>query len=94
MGVDRELAEVLAATLSGQDLLPFMQMLHPTNSMAFRPLPAEMLAILKGSQDYAPVPPGAAPVHMLVESEAGHAVLILYRSRYSGVLYVLAPAAS
>lgn len=92
MSLEQELAGALAAASAGHDVLPFMQAMLDVKAMAFRPLPANMLAILQSSLDYAPVPAGAGPVHMQIESDRGHATLILYRSSHSGLLYVLGPA--
>lgn len=92
MSLERELAGALTTAKAGQDVLPFMQTIHDARTMAFRPLPVDMLAILQNSPDYAPVPAGRGPVHVQIESDSGHATLILYRSRYSGLLYVLGPA--
>lgn len=66
MSLERELADARTAAAAEQDVLPFMQTLHDTGTMAFRPLPGEMLTILQDSPDYVPLPAGAGPVHMQI----------------------------
>lgn len=91
VGLSKELEAVLGRITSGHDVVPFMALMMPTKDVVFRPLPPEMLEILRASPDYASVRPGKQPTWFQIASGADAIELVVYRAETDGVHYVLAP---
>lgn len=87
----KELAGVTDRLRSGHDMLPFMTRLYPAALMRLQPLPREMQELLEESPDYRSPGPGDGPVWLQLASGNDAAELVVYRSRSSGTLYVVAP---
>lgn len=88
---EEELAVIVAQLRAGHDVLPFMTGFHAAGELSFRPLPGDIQAVLEGSPDYRSPEPGRGPVWLQVAGPDEAAELIVYRSRGSGHLYVMAP---
>lgn len=86
-----ELAAVLASLQNQHEVAPFIEGWHGTSGMSFRPLPAEMEAVLRTSHDYSSPEIGAGPVWLLLETDDRHGQLVVYRAEADAKLYVLAP---
>jgi len=87
----KELAGITDRLRSGYDMLPFMTGLYPAGVMQFQPLPCEMQGLLEATPDYRPPSPGEGPVWLQLSSGNDSAELVLYKTRVSGALYVVAP---
>jgi len=87
-----ELASVLNRIRKEHDIAPFLQQLHSTATMAFEPMPDEMLAIVAGSADYSELLPGSPPMWLQIAADNESAELVIYRAQTDGTLYLLAPA--
>lgn len=90
-GLRKELDAVLNHVTGGHDMIPFMAQMMPINEVAFRPLPAEMLELLRASPDYASVRPGEQPTWFQVAAGDEAVELVIYRAEADGAHYVLAP---
>ncbi len=90
-GLRKELDAVLNRVTGGHDVIPFMAQMLPTSEVAFRPLPVEMLEVLRASPDYASVRPGEQPTWFQVASGDNAVELVIYRAEADGAHYVLAP---
>lgn len=86
-----ELADVLNRIRKEHDVAPFLQQLHSTAEMSFKPMPAEMLAIVAGSGDYSEPQPGSAPVWLQIAAGNESAELVVYCAAADHALYALAP---
>ncbi|WP_334656899.1 hypothetical protein [Sphingomonas panaciterrae] len=86
-----ELAAVVEQLRAGYDILPYMTGFHAAGELGLRALPDDMKALLEGSPDYRSPEPGSGPVWLQIAGEDEAAELIVYRSRSSGQLYVMAP---
>lgn len=73
------------------DMLPFMTGLHPVGTLGFRPLPHEMRVLLEATPDYQSPAPGQGPVWLMIASADDSAELVVYRTRDTCTLYVIAP---
>jgi hypothetical protein len=62
--------------------------------MALQPLPASMEQILRASLDYSEITGGEGPVWFRLSAGEERGELILYRTLATGLVYVVAPAAS
>lgn len=82
---------MLNRVIAGHDVIPFMAQMLPTSDVAFRPLPAEMLEVLRTSPDYASVRPGENPTWFQIAAGDDAVELIVYRAEADGAHYVLAP---
>jgi hypothetical protein len=89
--IDEELGEVLARLRSQNDVLPFMARLLSAAAARMAPLPADMEAALRESQDYEPIRIGEASCRLQIASGNDHAELMVYRAKADGALYVVAP---
>lgn len=85
-----EIAAVTADLRRHHDVMLFMNRQHSTADMELRPLPADMLAILRSTPDYSAVEAGGRPVWFQIESEEASAELVVYRAT-DGIFYVMAP---
>ncbi|MEG3166442.1 hypothetical protein U1701_17820 [Sphingomonas sp. PB2P19] len=90
-GDREELTSVMARLRSGHDVLPFMTSHYPVADMQPRPMPDDMQALLEAAPDYQAVHPGLGPVWLQIASGNDAAELVVYRTRASGNLYVMAP---
>lgn len=88
---ESELGDVADRLRATHDVLPFMTALHPVSGMKLRPMPEEMQALLEAAPDYRSIDPGAGPVWLQIASGNEAAELVVYRTRYSGEFYVMAP---
>lgn len=86
-----ELAVVMDDLRSGHDMLPFLTGLHPASGMKLHPVPADMLDVLEASPDYRSPDTGEGPVWLQIATTDDAAELVVYRSRDTGTLYVVAP---
>jgi len=91
-GDSEELGGLMARLRSGHDVLPFMTSHYPVADMQLRPMPDDMQALLEAAPDYQTVDPGRGPVWLQIASDNDAAELVVYRTRASGNLYVVAPA--
>lgn len=91
-GDSGELTDIMARLRSGHDVLPFMTSHYPVADMQPRPMPDDMQALLEAAPDYQAVDPGRGPVWLQIASGNDAAELVVYRTRASGNLYVVAPA--
>lgn len=89
---ESELNNVAGHLRATHDVLPFMTGLHSVSGMELQPMPEEMRALLEASPDYRSIDPGAGPVWLQIASGNEAAELVLYRTRGSGELYVMAPS--
>lgn len=91
-GDSEELAGIMARLRSGHDVLPFMTSHYPVADMQPRPMPDDMQVLLEAAPDYQAVDSGRGPVWLQIASDNDAAELVVYRTRASGNLYVMAPA--
>ena len=91
--IETEIAAVTADLRRQHDVMAFMSSQHSTAHMELRPLPADMLAILRSTPDYSDVKAGSRPVWFQIESEEVSAELVVYRAS-DGDFYVMAPFSS
>lgn len=91
MSDDAELTALIDRLRSGHDMLPFLTGLHPASGMELHPVPADMLGVLEASPDYRSPDPGEGPVWLQIATTDDAAELVVYRSRGTGTLYVVAP---
>lgn len=91
MSEDAELTTIMGRLRSGHDMLPFLAGLHSAGQMQLQPMPADMQALLEATPDYRSPDPGEGPVWLQIASSDDAAELVVYRTRGTGTLYVVAP---
>jgi hypothetical protein len=91
MSDDAELTTIMGRLRSGHDMLPFLAGLHSAGQMQLQPMPADMQALLEATPDYRSPDPGEGPVWLQIASSDDAAELVVYRTRGTGTLYVVAP---
>lgn len=91
MGLRKELEGVFARLSSEHDVIPFMTQMLRVGEADFRPLPADMLEVLRSSADYQSVRPGERPTWFQVAAGNDALELVIYRAETDGHHYVLAP---
>ena len=87
-----ELAGVFSELAAGHDILPSLAGMHSAATMAFRPLPDDMLALIVGSGDYLPIGAGVPPTWLSISSPDEHVEIIVYRARSDEQFYVVTPS--
>ena len=86
-----ELEEVLASLKKREDIVPYMDRLMSVAEIDLRPLPGEMLEVIKQSPDFRALVAGQHPTLLQIESEQQHLELLVYRARADGSYHVAAP---
>lgn len=74
------------------EVVPFLGGTYPVDELEFRPLPADMLAIVRTSPDYEE-PAAGVPVMLMLETEEQSGGLMMLKEPVSGSMFVLAPKA-
>lgn len=80
-----------ASISSGHDVVPFMTRMLRSSDAAFKPLPSEMLEILRSSIDYQSLRPGAPPTWLQVAAGNESIEVVVYRAEVDGKHYIFAP---
>lgn len=91
MNDEAELMTVMNRLRSGHDMLPFLAGLYSAGQVKLQPVPADMQALLEDAPDYRSPDPGEGPVWLQIPSADDAAELVVYRTRGTGTLYVVAP---
>jgi hypothetical protein len=92
--LSKELDDAWAQVSKGHDIVPFMAQMLPAPDTTFRPLPSDMLGVLRSSGDYQSICPGDPPTWLQIVTADAHIALVVYRAEVDGKHYVLAPCES
>ena len=84
------LKTVYAQVRRQYEVVPFLQGTYPVDELEFRPLPGDMLDIIRPSPDFVEPEPGIPTMFMLESEEQSGGLLIVKVAGFSAML-VLAP---
>lgn len=72
------------------EVVPFLQGSYPVDELEFKPLPGDMLDVIRSSPDFVEPAPGVPTIFMLESEEQSGGLLILKVAGF-GAMLVLAP---
>ena len=84
------LQKIHAQVREQYEVVPFLQGTYPVDELEFRPLPGDMLDIIRSSPDFVEPEPGVPTMFMLESEEQSGGLLIVKVAGFSAML-VLAP---
>jgi hypothetical protein len=89
---DPYLLEAVRVAGAQYELIPWMDRLWQPQELTFRPLPDNMLDLLRASADFTMPGPGQ-PTLLNLAAENGDAGMLVYLHPMSGELYAMVPVA-
>ncbi len=88
--IESEIAAELSRIQRGEDMIPFLARLIPVEQASFRPLPDDMLEIIRTSTDFRSICPGEVSTWLQLETDDDAAAIVIYRAG-DGSYHILAP---
>lgn len=90
---DPVLVNAHAQVAASYEIVPWLEQLFLPSELVFSPIPADMLALLEASGDFAGPKPGK-PVLVRIFSQDGEAGMMIFVHPVTSVMYVLVPVRS
>lgn len=93
-GLDLELRHVLEAVCRHERTIPLLAQSYSTTKVAFRPMPTELLDIIRTSSDYVEIVPGENPTWIKFIVDDNVLELVVYRTFADDAFYILGPVST